>query len=263
MHRAAVVLLVALLTGACESDSPPPSFGDARALADAATTATIAGGSAKFTTDVSAGTVRSKSQGQARFSTAGTSLSMTTDFAGEPLELRLAGKSLYAKVPEGSQGEIGAGKPWVEVSASGTDPFSEVLGGSLSQLATQNDPARTFAEIRTAGTFASAERTSLDGIATEHYRVEIDLTKLGSDLPAGLSSDTVAQLRGKVGGFPVELWLDDAHRPRQIVLDLSPILTASGAPDGASAKITARYTAWGDPVDVQAPPPDQVGRVTG
>lgn len=258
MRKAAVVLLLALLAGACDSSaSPPPAFTDARALADAASAATTSGGSAKFGTDVAVGSVRSKGQGQARFGAGGTSQVMTTDFIGEPMELRLVAGKLYVKVPEGSRDQVGAGKPWVEVAPDGTDPFSQVLGGSLGQLAAQNDPAHTLGEVRAAGTIVSAERTDLGGVAAEHYRVDLDLAKLGTDLPAGLSTDAVGQLGGK---FPVELWLDDAHRPLQIVLDLSPILKGA---DGASAKITTRYTEWGGPVDVQAPPPDQVGTLTG
>jgi hypothetical protein len=257
MRKAAVVLLLALLAGACTPASPPPAFSDARALADAATAATTSGGSAKFGTDVAVGSVRSKGQGQARFTASGTAQAMTTDFIGEPMELRLVGGKLYAKVPEGSRDEVGAGKPWVEVAPDGTDPFSQVLGGSLAQLTAQNDPAHTLGEIRTAGTIVSAERTDLGGVAAEHYRVELDLAKLGADLPAGLPADEVGQLGGK---FPVELWLDDTHRPLQIVLDLSPILKSA---DGAAAKITTRYTDWGAPADVQAPPADQVGKLTG
>jgi hypothetical protein len=73
---------------------------------------------------------------------------------------------------------------------------------------------------------------------------------LGTDLPAGLSADSAGRLGGK---FPVQLWLDDAHRPLQIVLDLTPIL------QGAEARITTRYTDWGAPADVQPPPPGEVG----
>jgi len=263
MRRTVVVLLLVVLAGGCDSEpAPPPPFTDARALADAAAAGTTGAGSAKFSTDVAAGTIRSKGQGQARFGPAGTSLAMTTDFVGEPLELRLVDKTLYAKVPEGSQ--LGDGKPWVKVSPDGTDPFSQVLGGSLAQLAQQNDPARTLDEIRSAGTIAAAERTTFDGVGAEHYRVDIELAKLGTAaLPAGLSAEAIGQLGGKVSGFPVELWLDDTRRPLQIVVDLSPILTASGAPDGASARITAHYTEWGGAVDVQAPPADQVGQLTG
>ncbi|WP_284744391.1 hypothetical protein [Amycolatopsis sp. RTGN1] len=245
MRKAAVVLLLVLLTG-CTGAPAPPAFTDARALADAATAATTAGGSAKFSTDVAVGQVRSKGQGQARFGPGGTSQVMTTDFIGEPMELRLVAGKLYAKVPEGSRDEVGAGKPWVAVAADGTDPFSQVLGGSLAQLAAQNDPAHTLGEIRTAGSIVSAERGQLDGVAAEHYRVELDLSRLGADLPAGLPA-------GSAGRFPVELWLDDAHRPVQVVLDLSPIL------QGGEARITTRYREWGAPVDVQPPPAGEVG----
>ncbi|MCR6481606.1 hypothetical protein M8542_02140 [Amycolatopsis sp. OK19-0408] len=243
--RKAVVLLLVLLAG-CSGAPPPPAFPDARALADAATAATTSAGSAKFGTDVAVGSVRSKGQGQARFGAGGTAQVMTTDFLGDPLELRQVAGKLYAKVPEGSRDEVGTGKPWVAVSPDGNDPFSQVLGGSLTQLAAQNDPAHTLGEIRTAGTIVSSERTELSGVAAEHYRVELDLARLGGDLPAGLPPEST-------GKFPVELWLDDTHRPLQVVLDLSPIL------QGAEARITTRYSEWGGPVDVQAPPPGEVG----
>lgn len=246
MRKAAVVLLLALLAGACSSPPPPPpAYTDARELADAATAATTSGGSAKFTTDVAVGSIRSKGQGQARFGAGGTAQVMTTDVLGEPMELRLVAGKLYAKVPESAR----EGKPWVAVAADGSDPFSQVLGGSLAQLAAQNDPAHTLGEIRTAGTIVSAERTNLGGVAAEHYRVELEPARLGTDLPAGLAPDSA----GRLGKFPVELWLDDAHRPLQIVLDLSPVL------QGSEARITTRYTEWGSPVDVQPPPPGEVG----
>jgi hypothetical protein len=250
MRKAAVVLLFALFAGACTDPPRRPAFEDARALADAATAATTSGGSAKFGTDVAVGSVRSKGQGLARFSAGGTAQVMTTDFLGEPVELRLVAGKLYAKVPEGSRDEVGTGKPWVVVAADGTDPFSQVLGASLTQLAAQNDPAHTLGEIRTAGTIVAAERTDLGGVAAEHYRVDLELARLGTDLPAGLPADAAGRVGGK---FPVELWLDETHRPLQIVLDLSPILP------GSEARITTRYSDWGTPVDVQPPPAGEVG----
>ncbi len=247
MRKAAVVLLFVLLA-ACSDPSPRPAFEDARALADAATAATTTGGSAKFGTDVAVGSVRSKGQGQ--FAAGGAAQVMTTDVLGEPVELRLVAGKLYAKVPEGSRDEVGTGKPWVVVTADGTDPLSQVLGGSLTQLAEQNDPAHTLGEIRTAGTIVAAERGQLNGVPAEHYRVDLDLARLGKDLPAGLPPDAAGSVGGK---FPVELWLDEAHRPMQIVLDLSPILP------GSEARITTRYWEWGAQVDVQPPPAGEVG----
>ncbi len=253
----AVVLVLGALLGSCDGDSV--SFADARSVADG-TMAAIEGKSAKFTTDVTAGAMRSKSEGQARFAGVGTALVMTTDFVGEPLELRLIDKIVFAKVPESSREEVPDGKPWVKVSPDGADPFSQVLGGSLDQLAKQNDPGRALDQVRRAGTLTGSERTELDGVAAEHYRLDIDMGKLGADLPAGLSAEAVGELQGKVK-LPMELWLDDTHRPLQVMLDLAPVLAASGVPDSARARITTRYTEWGIQVDIQAPPPDQIGEI--
>ncbi|MFC3451129.1 hypothetical protein [Amycolatopsis speibonae] len=254
----AVVLALGALLGACDSETV--SFADARALADGAASA-IDGKAAKFTTDVTAGSTRSKSQGQARAARTGTALAMTTDFLGEPLELRLVDKIVFAKVPASAREDIPGGKPWVKVSSDGADPFSQVAGGSIDQLAKQNDPGRALDQVRRAGTLTESGHAELDGVSTEHYRLDIDMAALGGDLPAGLSAEAVGELNGKLGKIPMEVWLDDARRPVQIVLDLSPVLAASGVPDSAMAKIVTRYREWGTQADIQAPPPEEIGEI--
>lgn len=254
----AVVLVLGALLGACDGETV--AFADARALADGVTSA-IDGKAAKFATDVTAGTMRSKSQGQARVARAGTALAMTTDFLGEPLELRLVDKVVFAKVPESAREDIPSGKPWVKVSADGADPFSQVVGGSIDQLAKQNDPGRALDQIRRAGTLTESGHAELDGVSTEHYRLDVDMAALGGDLPAGLSAEALGELNGKLGKIPMEIWLDDAHRPVRITLDLAPVLAASGVPDAAMARIVTRYTEWDTRADIQAPPPDQIGEI--
>ncbi|MFI7115568.1 hypothetical protein [Amycolatopsis sp. NPDC049868] len=253
-----VVLVLGALLGACDGDAV--SFADARALADGATSA-MDGKAAKFTTDVTAGTMRSKNQGQAKVAATGTALAMTTDFLGEPIELRLVGKIVFAKVPDTAREDIPGGKPWVKVSPDGADPFSQVAGGSIDQLAKQNDPGRALDQVRKAGTLTGSGHAELDGVSAEHYRLDVDLAALGGDLPAGLSAETVTELRGKVGKLPMEIWLDDARRPLRIMLDLAPVLVASGAPDGATARIVTRYSEWGTQADIQAPPPEEIGEI--
>ncbi|MEV4599001.1 hypothetical protein AB0K15_16515 [Amycolatopsis sp. NPDC049253] len=255
MRRTAVACAALLVIGGCSAS--PERFSDARALADAAVAATNAGHSAKFTTDVAAGALVSHGQGEAVFGPGGTSLQMTTDYVGEPLELRLVAQTLYAKVPPSALDQVTGRKPWVKVSPDGSDPFSQVLGGSLAQLAEQNDPARTLEQVRTAGTLTSSDATILDGTDAAHYRVDVDLAHLGAELPAGLPAD--AQLGDTK--VPLDLWLDEDNRPLQLVLDLSPVLRGSGGQ--GSARIMARYSAWGSPVNVTAPAADQVGTLIG
>lgn len=240
-----------LVVAGCSGADSRPRFSDARSLADAAVAATHAARSAKFTTDVSTGALVSHGRGQAEFGPDGTALVMTTDFVGEPLELRLVGGKLYAKVPDSARDQVAGGKPWVTVSPDGNDPLSEVLGGSLSQLAEQNDPARTLDQVRTAGTLTASDTTTLDGVAATHYRVDVDLAELGTRLPAGLPPDA-----HPAAEVPLDLWLDDADRPLQLTLDLTPATTGG-------ARITARYSGWGSPVSVTAPAPDEVGTLIG
>ncbi|MEV6913290.1 hypothetical protein [Amycolatopsis sp. NPDC051071] len=254
----AVVLVLGALLGGCDGDTV--SFADAHALADG-TTAAIDGKAAKFATDVTAGAMRSKSEGQAKVARAGTALVMNTDFVGEPMELRLVGKTVFAKVPESSREDVPDGKPWIKVSPDGSDPFSQVLGGSLDQLAKQSDPGRALDQIRRAGTLTGSEHADLDGVSTEHYRLDIDLAALGGDLPAGLSAEAVGELGGKLGKLPMEIWLDGAHQPLKVVLDLAPVLAASGVPDSAQARTTTHYSEWGTRADIQAPPADQIGEI--
>ncbi|WP_326565947.1 hypothetical protein VSH64_29260 [Amycolatopsis rhabdoformis] len=259
MRRTAVACAALLVIAGCSAS--PDRFADARALADAAIAATAAGHSARFTTDVTAGAVVSHGQGEAAFGPAGTALRMTTDYLGEPLELRLVAQKLYAKVPSTALDQVTDHKPWVQVSPDGSDPFSQVLGGSLAQLAEQNDPARTLDQVRTAGTLASSDPTTLDGTDATHYRVDVDLAHLGSQLPAGLPADAITQLGGTGTKVPLDLWLDSDDRPLQLVLDLSPALHASGAQ--TAARITAHYSDWGTPITVAAPAADEVGTFLG
>jgi hypothetical protein len=181
---------------------------------------------------------------------------------GESWEIRLVDKTLYVKLPEATPGDAAGDKPWIKVPRDGNDPFSQSLGGSLDQLAQQSDPLRTLDQIKKAGTIVRGEQARLDGSATDHYWIDIEPAKLAEELPAGLSAETVQQVKGVADRFPMELWLNDRQLPVQMSLDLSSVLKAAGAPDGSGAKITAKYSDWGSPVDVQAPPADQVGEVT-
>jgi hypothetical protein len=248
---------------ACGSDPAPqaPAFGNVGQLVQAVSAATSHSGSARFSTDMFIGGVQTKGQGQAR-AAGSTALTMTMDFFGDPMEMRLVGSDLFAKVPDSARGDVGTDKPWVKVKPDGTDPFSQVLGGSLTQVAEQNDPARTIDQLRRGGTLVKGERTQLAGRPATHYWFDVELAKLGDELPAGVDTDVVKQLQGKVGKFDLELWLDDGALPDQVLIDLSPMLAAAGAPADSGAKITTDYSGWGTPVDVEAPPPDQVGDLT-
>ncbi|WP_370944426.1 hypothetical protein AB5J62_35780 [Amycolatopsis sp. cg5] len=254
MRRTALLAMAFLLVACTGEPERPPLFGDAQQLTQAVSTALAQGKTAKFDTDLAIGGVRTTGRGQARFDAAGTALTMSMDLSGEPMELRLVDKLLYVKVPGAD-----TAKPWAKLSADGQDPFSQAMGASLDQVAKQSDPARTVEQLRRAGTLVRGEH----GDGVDHYWFDVDLARLGPDLPAGLSPEAVKEIQGKADRFPAELWVDAQRRPVQVSMDLAALLKAAGAPEGSPAKITAKYSDWGAAADVQAPPADQVGELPG
>jgi hypothetical protein len=235
------------------SDDGATVYPDVQQLTQAVSTAVAGAKTAAFTTEIAVGTVQTKGQGQVRLD-ASTALVTTMDFYGDPLEIRLVDGQLYVKVPESAQE---GDKPWVRIPRDGTDPFSQAAGGSIDQLAQQNDPARTLEQIKTAGTITSSDTVTLNDAPTTHYVVNIELAKLHENLPAGLSTEAVTQIEGKA--FPLELWLNAEQLPVQVTFDLTPILIAAGAPTNSGAKITTVYQDWKAPAPIEAPPSDQTG----
>ncbi|MFJ8817133.1 hypothetical protein [Amycolatopsis thermoflava] len=110
----------------------------------------------------------------------------------------------------------------------------------------QSDPAQVLDDVRKGGTIDRSEQTTLDGQQVSHYWITVDLGKT-SGLP---------EMAGRTA--PMELWLDADQLPAQMLFDFSG-LTSAGDPQ--MGPMTMRYTGWGEPVDIAAPPADQVAEL--
>lgn len=278
---AASALVLAVTVGACgetESGTPVTNsgttqntgqggvFDDAQSLVEAATQRTAEAKTSRFNMDISMGSLMSiKAEGQAEYAGEDTKMAMTMsmDMSGTPgasgapqqlnVEAVLVDKAMYMKMPQGMPG-ADASKPWVKMSM-------DQLGGQqqLNQSMQFSDPAETLAMIRENGKINSTEQTTVDGQPATKYSVELDFKKLadkmGQQLPAGLDIDAV----------PMDLYLNGDNLPVQIDMNLGSMMknvaekSGQPLPPGLdSAKITAKYTNWGEPVDIKAPPADQV-----
>ncbi|GLY64496.1 hypothetical protein [Amycolatopsis taiwanensis] len=240
--------------------SPPASdtlFGNAQELVRAATAKTGQAQSAKFTLTETVGNEMVTAHGEGRFGT-NAAMDLTMKVQGEEVEMRFVDKTFYIKVPP-EQMEATGGKPWGRISAD--NELGKVLG-SLANTAEQNDPAKILDQIQQAGTITKSEKTTLDGQPASHYWVDIDFAKAAASFAesSGLPPEELQKLAGdKIKTIPVELWLNQDSLPVQITEDITPILKAAGGPEaGQSANIIMKYSDWGAPVDVQAPPADQV-----
>jgi hypothetical protein len=255
----------ALPQGAAGADTKSGSsslFSDPLQLVAAAKAGTEKSKSSKFSMEMNVAGMAIKASGQGRYEAANPAMSMNMDLLGQQMEMRLIGKTMYMKLPENLRATTGSTKPWTKVALDDSTPEGKALSENYSQLAEQNDPSKMLEQIQQAGTMKKSEATTLNGEPANHYTFELDLAKLAGQLPAGLPAEAEAELKGKDVRFPMDLWVNSDQLPMQIVMDMTALGSALGGAQGGQMgemKMTMKYTDWGVPVDVAAPPADQVG----
>ncbi|MGW3966386.1 hypothetical protein ACWED2_41665 [Amycolatopsis sp. NPDC005003] len=236
-------------------------FTDAIQLASASKQGTEKSKSAKFTMEGSVAGEKLTATGAMAMDETDTKFSMTSTAAGQTTEMRLVDKVMYIKLPADQQKQVGTDKAWAKISADGTDPLSQALGGALSQSAEQSDPSKMLDQISKTGRIISSDQTELDGEKVNHYKVELDVAKsvdqFTGQVPAAAREKLTDMLKGKDVKLPAELWLNKDNLPVQVTMDQGPMMQALGVPAG-DAKFTMKYSDWGTQVDVAAPPADQV-----
>jgi hypothetical protein len=154
-------------------------------------------------------------------------------------------KAIYLQLPDKGRAELGVDKPWVRF-ASGRQGVS-----ALAELMTQQaDVGRQIAKMKSAGTIKSATSEDLDGRRTTHYSIDVDVNRLAESEQDPVLKASLQEIR-EMGTttIPYQLWLDESNLPVRTIMDV---------PGDPSGKVTMRYARWGDPVDVAAPPADQV-----
>jgi hypothetical protein len=238
-------------------------FTDAIQLASASKQGTEKSKSAKFTMEGSAAGQTMTASGAMAFDGANTKFSMKTTVAGQTTEMRMVDKVMYIKLPAEDQKQMGTDKSWAKISADGTDPISQALGGALSQSAEQSDPSKVLEQISKAGRIISSDQTQLNGEQVNHYKVELDVAKaidqFTGQVPAAARDKLTEMLKGKDIKIPAELWLNKDNLPVQVTMDQGPMMQALGARAGSGdSKFTMKYSDWGTQVDVAAPPAEQV-----
>jgi hypothetical protein len=221
---------------------------DVAQLVAAARSGIAAAPAATFTMDAVLGTVGRSGTGSLRFDGDTRSLTMTVNGT----ETRLIGKKSYTHTSPGLPG-----KPWVGSDPGSADPMARLMGDSAPVIVKLPDLDRALAEIARAGRIVSAEQTRLRDLPVNHYRLEIDAAKAPDLFPEfaqpPLNGKPAEPITAKL---PAELWLDAARRPARFTIDLTSGFPQTSAP--GTVKGTTDYRDWGDPVEIETPPADQV-----
>lgn len=160
----------------------------------------------------------------------------------EPMKMVMLDKILYISaaglgLPEG--------KSWVKVDMN--DP-----NNPFAMLGKSTDPSAMYAAMETPKKFELIGTEDVDGVATNHYSVVMDTDAYvkAMEMPAQMTSVMPKEI-------DMEMWLDAANRPvkfrQQIEL---PSVTGGGEP--AKAITEGTYGDFGDEIEIEAPPADEV-----
>lgn len=152
-----------------------------------------------------------------------------------PTRFILLDKIIYLRLPQNTRSP----RPWTRFASGSAD-----LADAMIE---QADIGRQLEKIRTAGTVTGTATEHLDGRPTTRYTIDVDVARLIDAERDEVVRGSLRELAKRgVTRIPYRLWLDGENLPARITIDL------------AGRSSTTDYTRWGEPVEVAAPPGNQV-----
>jgi hypothetical protein len=274
----AIVVAAALGLTACGSNGPSKSAAtttpvpSGRSVVLASVVKTAASDSAKLSLDLSfngPGSGAISGEGVVDFANGNSQLTM--EFGGalgtimpSGIETRTVDGVAYVHLPVG----LPSGKEWVSVDTTQLGDVGSSGGSSALGIGGGASPTKILAYLEKVSNGVEKVGTeTVRGVETTHYRANVDLTKAvdKEGVPRALH-DAMDEIADAVGTIPVDVFIDGDGllRREQLAMDFASFLPggsrrSSGATDGApTITMTLDLYDFGTPVDVEAPPADQV-----
>lgn len=178
--------------------------------------------------------------------------------AGATMRAVLVYPNMYMSGPLFARA-LPAGKQWLGINLNEAAQRAGINLGQLSQLG-QSDPGQYLQQLKASGGDVTKVGTdTVRGVRTTHYKTTIDLKRLVDRAPASQraaarqSVDRLTQLTGS-SSYPVEVWIDTAHRVRRERFTES--LNVSG--QHATLVGTVDLFNFGPKPNIKAPPAGEV-----
>jgi len=192
--------------------------------------------------------------GQEQYSP-GLKMSMTMQVQGQSLSEVLIGSTFYMDYPE-LTAELG-GKPWGEIDLSKANGALGSLS-SLANTARNYNPTTQLQAMLASGRVANFGPVTVDGQQTTHYQGKIIVAQMQNE-PSALTAGQLAALKAalqaaSVTSEQVDLYLSADNVPVEVK-------SVSQSPSG-QVSTDMFLSGWGKPVQIGAPPADQVFDLT-
>jgi hypothetical protein len=182
---------------------------------------------------------------------------MTINAGSVAEQVILVNNNFYVQIP--GMSAMTGGKPWMEIqTGGGSNPATQMFTALIGSIQQNADPANVLKNLEASGTLTGSDTEQLNGVATTHYSITVDITKMIANQTDQTMKQllTTAQQKG-LTNYPVGVWVNSSGLPVQTTINLPSIGAGATATGGGLSTIT--YSNWGAPVTITAPPADQVG----
>jgi hypothetical protein len=164
-----------------------------------------------------------------------------------PTEMVLTRDGMFVKSPQLTQISGDPSKPWLKMSTN--DAAAQQLG----QLNKIND---FEAMLPPGSNIAANTKEQVDGKEATRYDVVTDVNQAAAAAPAEQKQTYQALIGAGVAQLKQTVWVDSEGLPLKVA-STTPAMSVAGQ-QVPEMTLTIRYTDWGKPVQISAPPADQV-----
>lgn len=194
-------------------------------------------------------------EGDLRFGSGAAALSMDMTTPQGSMSMVFVDGVLYVKLPQ----ELKPGKAWIKIDSSSKSPIAKALSTVNEQLGKNADPRAALKEFEKSGEITATQEEELGGKKTTHYTITVNVQKM-ADNQADPTQKKAMQdaIAAGMKDFPVDVWIDGEGLPVRFAMDTP---TPDGSGGMTSVKMQVDYTDWGKPVEIAAPPADQVAEL--
>ena len=177
---------------------------------------------------------------------------LTLTQLGQEIEGLVVDETYYYKFPG-----LPDGKTWARLTF---DEVQEATGLDIGAATNQN-PTDVLARLAASGDIEKIGDEEIDGVATTHYHAIIDVVAANRQIDLA-SDEALEQMKGLFGdSYPVDVWIDDDGYLRRMTfaIDLANAPEPpAGMPTEGRIVVEMTLSAFGEPIDVIAPPEEDV-----
>jgi hypothetical protein len=194
-------------------------------------------------------------EGDLKFGSAAAALSMDMTTPQGSISMVFLDGVLYVKTPQ----ELQPGKAWLKIDSSSTSPIAKALSSVNEQLGKNADPRAALQEFEKSGEITATQEEELGGKKTTHYTITVNVRKMADNQTDPTQKKAMQDaIAAGMKDFPVDVWVDEEGLPARFRLDTP---TPDGSGGMTSVRMQVDYTDWGQPVEIAAPPADQIAEL--